>query len=158
MSYLSQRVIVPFIREHPVVGGLGIAAIALLMMIDSYRTASRVEVLRLATPVTGTISGIAQASSIPPRWDRDVQLQDGTTARIRVGKVHLALVQQGSNVTVLLPGGSPDGAILEAQRPKAKSITLGPVHVTSLFFVGLAMLAFGVFLAVAGKRFPMAAT
>ena len=154
MSYFSQRVVAPFIRKHPLIGGAALAAVAMLMMVDSVRTAHRVESLSLATPMAATVSSVSQVSSIPQRWDAEVRMEDGRQARVRVGPSRLGLVQPGASVTVLLPDGVAENAVLEAQRPRVETISLGPVRVTSLFFGGLAMLAIGVFVAVFGQRLP----
>lgn len=151
MSYLSRRVIIPFIKEHPLIGGVAFAGVAALMMVDSLQTAGRIKSLRDATPMQGVVSAVTQVSSFPPRWDADVRIGNGQTVQVRVGNARLNSLQPGTRVAVLLPKAGTSG-ILEEQRPRESSIDLGLFDVTSLFFGGLVMLAAGIVVAVAGNR------
>lgn len=80
-----------------------------------------------------------------------MRTDDGREVVVRVGPAKRDDVLPGSRVSILLPDGRTDSAALESQRPRESPTHIGPFVVTSIFFVGLAMLAFAIFLAVRGS-------
>ena len=146
--------LIPFVKNHPVIGGVVFAVFGVFMVYLSIDGAKRFRLYENAKEITGQVLSITEASRVPPRFDVTVSWSDGPSAErsvVRTGPKAVDDLKEGDPVRILV--SRVNGAvILESQRPEDSPLNLAGFEATPIIFFGIGASVFGILLALYGER------
>ena len=146
--------LISFVKNHPVIGGIVFAVFGVLMIYLSIDGAKRFHLYENARELNAQVQSVAEASSVPPRYDVTVSWSDGasiTRSVLRVGPNAAEALKEGDSVGILV--STKDGSIiLASQRPEVRPLNFAAFEATPIIFFGVGTVAFGVILALFGER------